>query len=54
MKKVNSQEFKDMWEMLLVAQTVDGYTAAMGSLKKFINEKPEHKRLEPWLHGVVE
>ena len=45
----SSQEFKDMCEALLVAQTVNGYTAAMGNLTKFINEKPERKHLETWL-----
>ena len=45
----SSQEFKDMCEALLVAQTVNGYAAAMGNLTKFINEKPERKHLETWL-----
>ena len=45
----SSQEFKDMCEALLVAQTVDGYTVAMGNLKKFIDEKPEREHLELWL-----
>ena len=39
----SSQEFKDMCEALLAAQTVNGYTAVMGNLTKFINEKPNIK-----------
>ena len=37
-----------MCEALLVAQTVDGYTSAMGNLMKFINENPKRKHLESW------
>jgi hypothetical protein len=45
----SAQEFKDMCEALLVAQTADGYAAAMSNLTKFVNEKPEREFLQSWL-----
>lgn len=45
----SSQEFKDMCDALLVAQTADGYATAMSNLTKFANDKPDRKFLEAWL-----
>jgi hypothetical protein len=36
-------------EALLIAQTADGYAAAMSNLTKFVNEKPDREFLESWL-----
>ena len=45
----SAQEFKDLCEALLIAQTADGYAAAMSNLTKFVNEKPDREFLESWL-----
>ncbi|CAB3991211.1 Hypothetical predicted protein [Paramuricea clavata] len=45
----SAKEFKDLCEALLIAQSADGYAAAMSNLTKFVNEKPEHEFLELWL-----
>lgn len=45
----SSQEFKEKCEALLIAQTVDGYKAAMNDLIKFVKDKPDRQYLESWL-----
>ena len=45
----SSQEFKDMCDALLVAETIDGYQAALKNLNKFVKDKEDREFLEPWL-----